>query len=145
MMSLLIFNLYREVREMGKIILNGITYGGGGSGGVIYLPTIYSEEERQVGCWVDGKPLYQRTISYISSTSAGVHNIETLTDVDDIVSMQGIGIYQTQKIPIPYYGGNNDFYLLWTDGANLQEYRGSANGFSGTQMYVTIQYTKTTD
>lgn len=105
----------------------------------------YSTNEQVVGTWIDGKPLYQRTINYISSISAGVHNIETLTDVDNIVSMQGIGIYQTQKIPIPYYGGNNDFYLLWTDGANLQEYRGSANGFSGTQMYVTIQYTKTTD
>lgn len=105
----------------------------------------YSTTERLIGTWIDGKPLYEKTISYIASTSVGVHDIETLSSETNVVKIEGIGIYQNQKIPIPYYGGNNDYYLLWTDGAKLQEYRGSANGFSGTQMYVTIQYTKTTD
>jgi hypothetical protein len=28
------------------------------------LPMIYSQDEREIGCWVDGKPLYAKTVEY---------------------------------------------------------------------------------
>lgn len=50
---------------MGKMILNGKEYTSSPKDG--FPPIIYSDEEREIGVWRNGKPLYERT--YICSVS----------------------------------------------------------------------------
>ena len=65
---------------MGKIISNGIDY----SGLNLITPECYSTEERQVGCWTDGKPLYAKTFfetfstNYVDITIPTTHEIKLL-------------------------------------------------------------------
>ena len=48
------------------VLLNGNKI----SGGINYItPECYSTEEREVGCWTDGKPLYQKTWDFGSDLS----------------------------------------------------------------------------
>ena len=80
---------------MGKLMLNDISYSGGGGGsdvditptiqsgtkiadfevdgvsGELYAPLIqYSNTEQAVGTWVDGRTIYQKTITTAFSTAA---------------------------------------------------------------------------
>lgn len=47
---------------MGLIKMNGVNYWGSAYGQGIIAPMIYSTEEKEVGVWTDGKPLYQITV-----------------------------------------------------------------------------------
>ena len=104
-------------------------------------PVIYSTEEREIGVWIDGKPLYQKTIRQ-SFTSTGKVNIGTDIDYVQTIATTYLasGIYDTP------------FYLL----GNVRVYcfveRGNDNSITLNNEYngsiewiVTIQYTKTTD
>lgn len=74
----------------------------GVKGHIIEVADCYSTEERQVGTWTDGKPLYQRTfdlgsdlvVSYSSftNTSIDASNMETIVKVIGIYST-GVTIY----------------------------------------------------
>lgn len=119
-------------------LLENAEGGGSGGGGIDY-----SETEQDTGLkWIDGKTIYQKTISYTASTSTGEQEIEAVTGMATLLEVIGVGVAGTQVIPIPYYGGTNDYYLLWAKGNKMYQSRGSGNGFSGTPMYITIRYTK---
>lgn len=100
--------------------------------------TDYSTEEKIVGTWIDGKPLYQKTI-YISSfpenTGSFVHNIANIEHVTDVsacmfVSNGGIRVFKGRA----EINANNSSINI-TGSQGYSEYTG----------YSTIQYTKTTD
>ena len=141
---------------MGKIILNGITYGGGGSGGVIYLPTIYSEEERQVGVWTDGKPLYQKTKIVPFSNFNVYQNLYYTQIVDDntqIIRDVEAMVYSSVMVGCPIgcktfpdsnaqrYAEVDTYYM------NLcVKFVGTNNTeVQFTTAEITYKYTKTTD
>ena len=118
---------------------------GGGCGGVEY-----STEERVVGEWIDGKPLYQK--SFVIDTSdliTGWNNIDSELSGIDCKDIAGKFRFPTNDNSIygfPYnedssyclYGGykptNNTIFI----------YKGS--GFATISDFViTLRYTKTTD
>lgn len=99
----------------------------------------YSTEERQIGCWVDGKPLYQKTWKFDSSLAIPA-NTWTGTSIrvsdfnfENIVSVIGTNADGTF---FGFLGANHDqtnVQLIQTRNAQI------------TLIYVTFQYTKTTD
>ena len=122
-------------------------------GNVIYLPTIYSEEERQVGVWTDGKPLYQKTtdLGSVSANSSVDITVGIGTGVvETVVNISVIGNYATtfwQPLPFPLpsnissYSAYIDGYKTYSDKIGIKT--GSDRDF--TKLFCTIQYTKTTD
>ena len=120
-----------------------------GSEGGIYVPACYSSEERQVGVWRDGKPLYQKTIDcgYApnNSTKQTLHNI---SNIDKIVNHFGMGWSDVNNTyyPIPFVQRSNVTYQIQM-GANRTaiEIATGSNLFTAVYIYATIQYTKTTD
>lgn len=106
-----------------------------------YPPLIYSDEEREIGVWRDGKPLYQKTwdisdltISYNSWTisSIPIGSMETIVNVLAI-NQSGKAFWGDAMASIevdPTYIG----FQTGRNGNNTERYR-----------YITIQYTKTTD
>lgn len=109
------------------------------SGNGIFHPTIYSLEEREIGVWKDGKPLYQKTytvptssaqISYNDWTNVGID----VSFADTMVKAFGIALDGTFQ---------GDF-LAWNDNGTLklQSGRNGNNAYANT---LTIQYTKLSD
>lgn len=106
----------------------------------------YSTDEKIIGYWIDGKPIYRRVISgvYQSGTTL-VSNVSTL------IHAYGCGDVGTGAIrTIPYYEiYDNRVYLLdiRKNGNNVivnaQNNGSSASTSSGTN--IIIEYTKTTD
>lgn len=132
---------------MSKIILNGIEY----SNGIIYQelqPVIYSDEEREIGVWRDGKPLYQKTILVTSIVSGNNTINHGISNVDKIVNTFGTFFSNANNSsPIP----NGNLQTAWS--VSMFDF-GTTNftisvGSSWVRYFdyiqVTIQYTKTTD
>ena len=111
-----------------------------------FAPVIYSLEEREIGVWTDGKPLYQKTINcgaLPDNTSNSIaHNI---TNLDTIVKSFGHAKSSINQTPIPFTNNTTvgSQVALIVDSENVilrtNDYRSNYTG------YVTLQYTKTTD
>ena len=108
-----------------------------------FQPVIYSLEEREIGVWKDGKPLYEKTIDFgaiPNSTSKSVaHNISNL---DKIVSFDGVMISSDSFETLP--SGENSNFRLTANDTNINVVT-SANWNDWSSSFITIRYTKTTD
>jgi len=103
----------------------------------------YSTTEKVVGTWIDGRPVYQKTVDCgtlpNNTTKTVVHGISNL---DFIVELCGSAKRPSDNtyIKLPDSPGQD----LYVQGANINI--GTNSNKSGyTSTYVTIQYTKTTD
>ncbi|MBR1904848.1 MAG: hypothetical protein IJ819_00095 [Clostridiales bacterium] len=107
----------------------------------IFTPIIYSDNERMIGIWRDNKPLYQRSFAFtISVTSGQTATIATLTDYENIISLDG------------WFNENNVFYSLNDYSARLTvnasgqlQFRCASGSSWNGSGYITVRYTKTTD
>ena len=119
---------------MGQIRKNGIIYSGGPE---LIQPVIYSDEERCIGVWRDGKPLYQKTWYFQNDmrmiqtgwTSLGI-DVSSL-NIDEITDNQAQS-YSSQSFSIS----------VWNDSGTLKAMNDKSNINIGS---VTLRYTKTTD
>lgn len=106
-------------------------------GDVIYLPTIYSEEEREVGTWIDGKPLYQKTFDLGSDKSIShtswYNAIVSVTDIENIAICWGMYSGGTYYPLMSYHTGND---------VNVLACRANSGA---TVRYLTLMYTKSSD
>lgn len=102
---------------------------------------VYSTEERVVGTWIDGKPLYQKVIS----TTLGTDN-QTKTIPLNI----SIGFFQYQS-----FVTRSDLYqeqwenllsigTLWLDNNNIN-INHKRSDYNNKYIIIIFQYTKTTD
>ena len=116
----------------------------------VYAPIVYSTEEREVGVWTDGKPLYQKTVffgsvSNNSTVSLDIANVENIFFVPD-----GSWINNSVR-PLPYVIGSNTtnniggfFSISALD--TLFEFRIGTNASGDSNNgCITVRYTKTTD
>lgn len=115
--------------------------------------TDYSTDEKIVGTWIDGKLIYQKTISLgtsaipnaeVTTTAHNISNIAEIIDIKAIVhATSGLG-----TTILPRVQDNNAAQLIGLDVDGTSIYlKGRGANFKTTygSAYVTIQYTKTTD
>ncbi len=158
---------------MPKIMLNSVEYtGGGGDSGMeltydeylalteeekangttyyitdingdgqSFQPVIYSEEEREIGVWTDGKPLYQKTFYYASlpSNNRDWQLLQESYPLEELVTYNAMCVYSGNR-----QLGNSNYIIISYYNGNLYYHTPSLSG-TLTDVYVTIQYTKTTD
>ena len=107
----------------------------------------YSTTEQVIGEWIDGKPLYQKTIDFgtlPNNTSKDVaHNI---SNIDRIVYSMCISIDSNKNaVIIPKYDLGN---YLWSIALNISATNvtiTTKEDYSPQSAVITLQYTKTTD
>ena len=110
----------------------------------------YSTEEKVIGTWIDGKPLYQKTINCGGLANTGTivtpHNI---SNVDRIIKMTGTAYSTSNNYTLPLedidaQAGINGTIRLYANNVNvyITTYR---NQTEYDESKVTLQYTKTTD
>ena len=115
---------------------------------------IYSFQEREVGTWVDSKPLYQKTIRigiltkdtnwhYISLDSS----IETIVEVVGIFNLKVTSSGTSTFYPLPNYRPVNNVGISFGVQNNQLFYMNNWLDTAGNtgETYVTLKYTKTTD
>lgn len=129
---------------------NGNESGGGGGSGLILDAAIYSETEKQVGLWINNKPLYEITIDCGTAPNNTTKNYDLPTNnYEYIMIVDGCLYNPTTKASLP-------LNLIRTDNSNYENgcFLAMENNQirvndkadrSAFRVYVTIRYTKTTD
>ena len=113
----------------------------------------YSTTEKEVGCFVDGKPVYQKTI-YISALPSTVGSTTYSADTTNaerswiMAGITGIGEGTRVRIDQDSYNSLKTASITWatsiTDGdVKVVCYNGQDR--HTTDAYITVQYTKSTD
>ena len=112
-----------------------------------YASACYDTNEREVGCWVDGKPIYQKTVVLTSidydtnwhDRAHGISNIENIVDAKAILTTTNGYFY-----PVPTPRANTNYGVTLELTTTNVSYMNNWVSQPDT-MYVTLQYTKTTD
>lgn len=120
-----------------------------------FQPVIYSEDEREIGVWVDGKPLYQKSVNIGKITQTGERTYTIgIKNVDTIVAYSIIplersgedGLYAIDNYNVLWGSGSYTAFTFKKDStAGLQIIVYSGYYTSTNDIYVTVRYTKTTD
>lgn len=94
---------------------------------------VYSTEEKIVGTWIDGKPIYRRVLTSVDSVS--LPEVDTIVQFYNMKRFQNL-IYEEDMNDINYcrYSFNTDTKTLYVDA------KGGSSFIHGV-----IEYTKTTD
>lgn len=110
----------------------------------------YSEDEKVIGTWIDGKPLY-RLIVQGSSTNRRVSvdlsskNIAKITKINSTFNASGMYV-----LPLPNFLarsttelGNIYAYAIYSETSkNMEITFGSQNYYSSVEVILQIEYTK---
>lgn len=107
----------------------------------------YSLNERVVGTWIDGKPLYQKTATYTITSTVSATKILmpiVLTNLNRAVKVEGT--LDNISLPIGTYSSSAGVISFGAVTSSSVELRvgGTQVIASGTVLF-TVQYTKTTD
>lgn len=110
----------------------------------------YSAEEKEIGTWIDGKPLYRliiqgTTTNRTLSLNLSSRNIEKITRMDGVLNASG-----NYFLPIPSYLARYTSeiasiyaYAIYSIGnKDLNITFGSANYYSSVEVIMQLEYTK---
>lgn len=111
-----------------------------------YASACYDTNEREVGCWVDGKPIYQKTVhlSSVASGTAyshGIANVENISVVN-ILAKRNTGWFSSGHIFEDSPSNVTESFSVIPNATYLYAY---LYGCTISDAYITVQYTKTTD
>ena len=113
-----------------------------------FQPVIYSLEEREVGVWTDGRPLYEKTVDFGTLPNNTTKTVSyNISDLDYFVKIQCVAHNQNGSRNIPFV---DDVYksgdvLLDTIKSSGVIRIISHNDLSSLTGEVTLQYVKSTD
>lgn len=128
----------------GQLLMYDATAGRWVNGGGVMHE--YSTNEHVVGTWIDGKPIYEKTIFCGALPNSSQKNVNhNIINLDRIVSINAIGKNPASlgQVPLPYVQSEVFDSIFFTDSQIVLI--SATNRSAVTETYVTIQYTKTTD
>ena len=116
---------------------------------------LYSLEEKVIGCWINGKPLYQKTIKSITPevTTEGTY-ANTIVDIKNLNIDDGFiqcayikttSNNNSQHYCLPYITNNGGICKCFITKEKSISINANVKSFSQAMVYITLQYTKTTD
>ena len=106
---------------------------------------MYSTTEKVVGSWTDGRPLYQKTVSWGLITSGNPSKNHGISNINAVIDCKGYWVQDNTYFgPVGESNPNESLYV-YADKTKM--YLVASNGFGDgkTYAYITFQYTKTTD
>lgn len=113
---------------------------------------VYSTTEQVVGEWINGKPIYQKTISgQMPNANDTVSIAHGISDLDIVVELDAIAHKPTthKNFLLPIVGdGYNESYKKQSLISIASDYlylRNYGDDYSAYTAYITMKYTKTTD
>ena len=100
----------------------------------------YSENERIIGYWINGKPIYRKVIS-ITTTATQSGTDANIPNLEQVVNLYG---QTSTQLPVNfYYAPANTYISTFYASGTIQNV--CSQGYAGQTANVIIEYTKTTD
>lgn len=131
-----------QVQQSGTKIA---TIGVNGVNTDIYAPNYgshkYSTTEHVVGTWIDGRPVYEKTFTFIINST--IYYIPDTTDINHLINVSGFANKENYDYYIPYADSSDIISIAYVENTGMRIY--ASNYFIGAQYVINIQYTKSTD
>lgn len=107
----------------------------------------YSTKEKRVGTWIDGKPLYSKTISFKTSDNMNIFLDIKLSNIDTIFIDESASfiINNIETLGVNWYYAETDWIRTWYHKGQNNLRSKSPSSLGVRTAYVTLKYTKTTD
>lgn len=127
------------------------------STGFVQTQFNYSTEEQVIGKWIDGKPIYQKTIQATAPTPSGstpgISYISLGVSVGKLIGYHGM-LAANDGIDVPFgcfaYAEGLNVYVYEntatdTQRRNTVRFMNGNSAWAGLGAYITVQYTKATN
>lgn len=98
----------------------------------------YSTDEKVVGTWIDGKPLYRKVYSTTSKANIDLSNLNY-----DYIEIIRTRLKVSGYTRNPYYTSSSDYFRTLIDAQKKLTIEASASSISN--WTTVLEYTKTTD
>ena len=98
----------------------------------------YSTEETHIGTWINGKPIYRKTVM----AENGGNGTLISTSVDTVVCAYGTAVSSGKILGVPEYNSAQDHCNLLNNSGSLTI---NSAGYGGYRITMHVEYTKTTD
>lgn len=117
-------------------------------------PQIFSTEEKEIGVWIDDKPLYQKTFNLNNITVPDntwtnnlLNTIGTGINITHYEGIFGLGSANYEFSDFSYYRNSSEFFtsMIAVDNDDINVRPNMNAGTPVTINRVTIQYTKNSD
>ena len=107
----------------------------------------YDTNERIVGRWVDGKPLYRKSYKVTSPSALNSSTVLFTYSSDiEIQDIDGCILAPDENIPVNFYYATNNYVSCWSNHKKKQIKMVVVNSdYTSRPAIITILYTKTTD
>lgn len=110
----------------------------------------YSIQEQKIGKWIDGKPIYRKTFNYSNALTNDTDNeIGRIENIDVPVNIYGTAKFvDGEYFMLPRVANTNTSSLEWAIDikiANNIVYVIKGGYGTTDKIYITVEYTKTTD
>ena len=130
---------------MGLIVRNKKFYGNNPLQNLVN----YSTDEQVIGTWIDGKPIYQKTIAFGTLPNATEKQVaHNISDIDVVIGSAGCSWKSDRSscTQLPYVNPSSatSSIGLYANSTVIGVVTGTDRR-TFTITYVTLQYTKTTD
>lgn len=113
-------------------------------GGIHGVTNYSTEEVKTGGTWVDGKPIYRKSV-YVAYTASAAMSVAAFPEADVIIDIEGYlyDVYADRSACYPqtFYYSSSNYLTTWVTDENSINIKGTRN-LSG---YLTVYYTKTVD
>lgn len=108
---------------------------------------VYSTDEKIVGKWVDGKPLYRKSYKVTSSSKSDSSTVLFTYSSDmEIQDIDGCILAPDENILVNFYYNPTNYVCCWSNHKNKQIKMVVGNSdYTSRPTIITILYTKTTD
>ncbi len=104
----------------------------------------YSTTEHEIGTWIDGSKLYEKTISFGALPNTDRKTVSHgISNIGYIVNVVAMAVSSTQTIPLPTANPSAANASISAEATSTEVGIRTGRDFSMYDGYFTLQYTKT--
>lgn len=106
----------------------------------------YSTNEKKVGVWIDGKPIYRKVVKITNPQTSNTDYLVISNAMQNLIKLYGyMKTMDGVKIPVPQIESNESYSAIFINGSGTLRGRFSFSKAAPAEVYVVVEYTKTTD
>lgn len=140
------YDALSEEEKRGLVVITDAQPSGGGGGSIGTCENVYSTEERRIGTWIDGKPIYRRVV--IGTTLESDGDKYLFPDVDSLIFVHGnveVNASGAKQMSIPWSMSVSDQVNVCISVNNQAMIRTAGGAWRDKPFQLVFEYTKTTD
>ncbi len=106
----------------------------------------YSTSETVVGSWADGKPIYRKVVHITNPQTSNTDYDLVSNVISNVIKLYGyMKVSNGAKFPVPQTDSDSTYSVIFITGSGTLRGRFSYINAAPAEVYVVVEYTKTTD